>query len=76
MRSMDELQVAQIGRAFIEAVIEERGLKNRPGSEIKIARHGDTCVTTLWHENLPIAHAICERDAFNHAVLTTVLTER
>lgn len=72
MLSMDEIDAAKIGSLWIEAIVEKRGLKGKPGSEITCQTIDDTNVTTLWHKNQPIAIAVRQRNDWNWTVLTTV----
>lgn len=70
--SMDEIDCANAGQAWMEEVVTKLGLKGKPGSEITCQTIGDTNVTTLWHKNQPVAIAIRQRNDWNWTVMTTV----
>ena len=75
MLSVDEIDAAQIGKMWMEAIVEKLGLKGRPGSQITCQNISDTNITTLWHKNQPVAIAIRQRNDWNWTALTTVEVE-
>lgn len=75
MLSSDEIDAAQIGKLWMEAIVDKLDLKGKPGSEITCQTVADSNITTLWHKNQPVAIAIRQRNDWNWTALTMVEVE-
>lgn len=65
-RYRDEVDAARDAHLWIEAEVERRGMKGKPGAEITQTEN----VVALWDFGMPVAIAVCLRDDLNNTVLT------
>lgn len=72
---MDELEGAEIGQAWLEAIIDKLGIRGRPGAEVKVERVKDTNVTTLWFKHQPVAVMVRQRNDHNWTCTTMIDVE-
>jgi hypothetical protein len=68
--TMDEIDAGRIEQEWLQAVGRKYKNLGRPDCEVTQERMRDTCVTTIWLKNQPVAVAVRQRNDWNYTVLT------